>query len=144
MRATAAAYVFWFSVSWLAYVYVGYPAALWLMGLVKRFRPSMRDGEFPTVTVLISARNEAKDIGWKVRETLDWNYPAERLRILVASDASEDRTDEILACIADPRLTAVRLDQRSGKNAALNRLASMASSDLLFFTDANTHIEANC
>jgi cellulose synthase/poly-beta-1,6-N-acetylglucosamine synthase-like glycosyltransferase len=144
MKAAAAAYVFWISVAWLAYVYMGYPAALWLLGLVKRFQPVLREGEFPSVAVLISARNEAKDIGWKVRETLGWNYPADRLRILVASDASEDRTDEILAGIADPRLTAVRLEQRSGKNAALNRLASMATSDLLFFTDANTHIEANC
>jgi len=132
------------SVAWLGYVYVGYPMVLWLLGLFRQFQPATRDGEFPSVTVLISARNEEKDIGWKVRETLDWNYPSGRLKVFVASDASEDRTDEILAGIADPRLMALRLEERSGKNAALNRLAAMAGSDLLFFTDANTHIASGC
>lgn len=144
MRTAVAGYVFWISVAWLLYVYAGYPVLLWLLGFLRGFRPAVRDDFFPSVSALISARNEAQDIGWKVRETLDWNYPIDRLKILVASDASEDRTDEILAGIGDPRLTYVRLETRSGKNAALNRLASLATTDLLFFTDANTHIERDC
>jgi len=144
MRFSAAMLVFWAGVAWLAYVYAGYPAALWLLGLVRRFRPAAREGFFPPVAVLLAARNEAKDIGWKIRETLDWDYPSDALKILVASDASEDGTDEILASVSDPRLTCIRLETRSGKNAALNRLVSMCAGDLLFFTDANSHIDAGC
>jgi cellulose synthase/poly-beta-1,6-N-acetylglucosamine synthase-like glycosyltransferase len=144
MKSGAMVCIFWASVVWLVYVYLGYPVMLWLLGFVKRFEPATKDGFSPSVTVLISARNEAKDIGWKVRETLDWEYPSDKLKILVASDASEDATDEILASIPDPRLTFIRLETRSGKNAALNRLALLATTELLFFTDANSHIDSSC
>jgi cellulose synthase/poly-beta-1,6-N-acetylglucosamine synthase-like glycosyltransferase len=141
---SAMIYIFWASAAWLGYVYVGYPALLWLLGAARRFQAQARDGFFPSVSVLISARNEEKDIAWKVRETLDWNYPSEKLRVLVASDASGDHTDEILRGIADPRLTFVSIETRSGKNIALNRLNSIAETDLLFFTDANSHIDREC
>lgn len=137
-------WAFWVSVAWLGYVYIGYPTVLWLLGAVKRYQPSTRQDYLPSVAVLISARNEAKDIGWKVHETLGWDYPADRLKVIAASDASEDGTDEILGSISDPRLKFVRLETRSGKNVALTRLAPLAETDLLFFTDANSHIEKDC
>ena len=132
--------IFWISVLWLAYVYAGYPLMLALLGLVRRVRPFVSDDCLPTVSVLISARNEEKDIGWKVAETLSWDYPPDLLEVLVASDASEDGTDEILQSITDPRLKFVRLERRGGKIRALNLLAQRATGELLFFTDANAHI----
>jgi len=136
--------LFWFSVAWILYVYTGYPVSLWIAGMVRPFRP--RDGEraLPRVSVLISARNEEKDIARKVQETLAWDYPADSLQLLIASDASEDRTDEILAAISDSRLTVLRMERRVGKNEALNRLAQQATGDVLFFTDANSHIGPDC
>ncbi len=131
---------FWTGVLWVAYTYAGYPVLLWLVGLVFRVRPERRDDFLPSVSVLISARNEEQDIGWKVAETLAWDYPPERLDVLVASDASEDRTDEIVQAIHDPRVTLVRMAKRGGKGRALNRLAELAHGELLFFTDANAHI----
>jgi cellulose synthase/poly-beta-1,6-N-acetylglucosamine synthase-like glycosyltransferase len=64
--------------------------------------------------------------------------------VWVASDASEDRTDEILQGIEDPRFHFVRMERRGGKVRALNRLAQVANSDLLFFSDANSHIDREC
>jgi cellulose synthase/poly-beta-1,6-N-acetylglucosamine synthase-like glycosyltransferase len=136
--------LFLVSVLWLGYVYFGYPAGLWVLARVWRRTPAQRHDFLPAVSVLISARNEGKDIGWKVRETLAWDYPPDRLQILVASDASEDCTDEILREISDPRLIFVRMQERGGKNAALNQLAGMATGDLLFFTDANSHVATHC
>ena len=132
--------IFWISVLWLGYVYAGYPLLLALLGLFRRVRPVISDDYLPTVSVLISARNEEKDIAWKVAETLAWDYPADRLEVLVASDASTDGTDEILQGIADPRLSYFKLEKRGGKIRALNLLAQRATGDLLFFTDANAHI----
>jgi poly-beta-1,6-N-acetyl-D-glucosamine synthase len=134
---------FWVGAGWLFYVYAGYPLALWLLRWFRGVHPVSSD-ELPTVTVLISARNEEKDIEWKVRQTLQWNYPAGKLQVLVASDASEDRTDELLQSIHDPRFQFVRMPERVGKNSALNRLARMATGELLFFTDANSDIDADC
>lgn len=112
--------------------------------MLRPVSPRIDENFLPTVSVLISARNEEKDIGWKVQETLDWSYPSDRLQVLVASDASEDRTDEILRRIRDSRLVFARMEKRSGKNVALNRLAQLAQGELLFFTDANSHIAPHC
>jgi cellulose synthase/poly-beta-1,6-N-acetylglucosamine synthase-like glycosyltransferase len=132
--------LFWVGVGWLTYVYVGYPVALALLALFRRIRPRVDATTLPTVSVLISARNEEKDIGWKVRQTLDWDYPAARLDVLVASDASTDDTDRILERLANPRLTFIRLEPRRGKSAALDELARHARGELLFFSDANSSI----
>lgn len=127
-------------VLWLAYVYGGYPSLLALLALKMRVRPLADEREEPYVSVLIAARNEQRDIGWKITETLAWDYPQGKLEILVASDASEDSTDIIVRGFSDRRVRLVRMDRRGGKARALNRLVEMSQADILFFTDANAHI----
>ncbi len=138
---TVAAELFWLSVAWLGYVWIGYPLMLAALSWIRSFRSRAVDNCYPTVSVLIAARNEGKDIGWKVAQTLAWDYPADRLQVLVGSDASSDGTDEIVRSVDDVRVRLVRNQERAGKNATLNRLARLAQGELLFFTDANTHIE---
>lgn len=129
---------------WLFYVYLGYPLALWVLGLFRHFRPASKNDFLPTISVLISARNEEKDIAWKIAETLNWDYPKDRLELIIGSDASDDRTDEIIQSVDDSRLRFVRMKHRVGKNEALNRLSQVATGEFLFFTDANSHINADC
>lgn len=136
--------LYWLSVAWIAYVWAGYPLALAAISLVRRFRPASSDQYLPNVSVLIAARNEQKDIGWKITQTLAWDYPQDRLEVLVGSDASTDGTDDQIRAACDPRLIFVRNPERAGKNITLNRLARLASGDILFFTDANTHIAPGC
>jgi cellulose synthase/poly-beta-1,6-N-acetylglucosamine synthase-like glycosyltransferase len=64
--------------------------------------------------------------------------------VLIASDASEDRTEEVLSSISDPRLRWIANRRRLGKNLSLNMLSKLASGELLFFTDANSHIAPHC
>ena len=125
---------------WLAYVSVGYLVALFAGASFRGVRPLVSEKCEPSVCVLIAARNEEKDIGWKIAETLAWDYPSEKLHVLVASDASDDSTDEIVKSFHDLRVTLVRMKERSGKVRALNRLAELARGEVLFFTDANAHI----
>lgn len=137
--------IFWLSAAWLAYIYVGYAAILWILGRIRPERHEIGASNFfPSISVLISARNEERDIGWKVNETLAWDYPADHLQVLVASDASDDGTDRVLEAIRDPRFKFVRMEKRGGKNLALERLANLATGDLLFFSDANSHIASEC
>jgi cellulose synthase/poly-beta-1,6-N-acetylglucosamine synthase-like glycosyltransferase len=124
---------------WLGYVYLGYPLILACIARLRRVMPFTSDCE-PSVSVLIAARNEEKDIGWKIEETLAWNYPSSKLEILVASDASDDGTDEIVRRYRDSRVTLLRMDRRGGKARALNLLAPHARGEVLLFTDANAHI----
>jgi len=135
---------FWLGVAWLGYVWTGYPLALAIVSLFYRFHAVSVDDYHPSVSVLISARNEERDIAWKLAQTLAWDYPADRLEILVGSDASTDGTDAAIRSIQNSRVTFIRNEERSGKNRTLNRLARMAQGELLFFTDANTHIESGC
>ena len=125
---------------WLIYVYGGYVVILACMSHWRRVRPTIADDCMPTVSVLIAARNEEQDIGWKIEETLAWNYPATKLEILVASDASDDATDEIVRRYVGPRVSLVRMERRGGKARGLNRLVERAKGEVLFFTDANAHI----
>jgi len=143
---TALEVAFWIGIFWLGYVYVLYPAVLLALSHFKklRFTAKMVAGPLPRVSVLISARNEVRDIGWKIAETLAWDYPADKLELLVASDGSQDGTDDVLKSISDPRFRHIRLEPQHGKAEALNRLARMAQGDLLFFTDANSHIGPAC
>jgi cellulose synthase/poly-beta-1,6-N-acetylglucosamine synthase-like glycosyltransferase len=134
-------FLFWLGVLWLGYVYLGYPALLWVFGFFRSFHPIVADLQPPRVSILLSARNEQKDVGWKIRETLSWDYPWNKLELLVCSDASEDGTDQILMDVVDPRFRYLRLNERKGKNEALNRLNELAQGELLFFSDANSHIE---
>ena len=135
---------FWLGVVWLGYVWIGYPLVLAVLSQVRRLPTLTANDYYPPVSVLIAARNEEKDISWKLAQTLAWDYPKDRLEVLVGSDASTDGTDDAIRSVRNPRVKFVRNKERSGKNRTLNRLARMANGDLLFFTDANTHIEPEC
>ena len=135
---------FWLGVLWLGYVWIGYPLILVIAARVRRFQPLSAEDYYPKVSVLISARNEEKDIAWKLAQTLAWDYPEDRLEVIVGSDASTDGTDDAIRSVRDPRMRFIRNAERAGKNKTLNRLARMANGDLLFFTDANTHVARQC
>jgi biofilm PGA synthesis N-glycosyltransferase PgaC len=133
--------MFFIGFVWLAYIYAGYPFLLAILVPWKRVHPKVSASYIPSVSVLIAARNEEKDIGWKIAETLNWDYPAEKLEIFVGSDASDDSTDQIVEGYAAQGVRLVRMLRRGGKVRALNQLEQLARGEVLFFTDANAHIE---
>jgi poly-beta-1,6-N-acetyl-D-glucosamine synthase len=144
IRLTPSMVLFCVASFWFGYVYFGYPLVLGLFALTARKRRVTNSDYAPKVSVLVAARNEEADIEWKVRETLSWNYPAERLQVLIGSDASEDRTDLLVGAIPDQRVRLIRMDRRGGKGRVLNRLVKQAEGELLLFTDANSHVGPDC
>jgi glycosyltransferase involved in cell wall biosynthesis len=129
--------IFWIAVAAIAYTYVGY--ALLLM-LVSRFRskPVVRDDRTPAVTVIIAAYNEERDLAQKLENTLALDYPESKLEIIVTSDCSTDRTDEIVRSF-DPRGVKLhRQTERLGKTAAQNAAVEKATGEILLFSDATT------
>ena len=66
--------------AWILYCHIGYPVALLILSLVIRKRLVRDEGYTPCVSVLIAARNEERDIGWKIAETLAWDYPFRQAR----------------------------------------------------------------
>ena len=118
------------------YSYVIFPAML--MGMCKLFPAPWTEGQtFPMVTLIISAYNEEKNIQEKVRNALLLDYPEDRLEIIVSSDGSNDRTNEIVAGITDRRLVLKAFKGRHGKTDCLNRVIPHAKGEIVLFTDAN-------
>ena len=135
--------IFWASSALLAYPYVGYPMLMLIVRLVKGRRGKLTEPDkWPSVTIVISAYNEEDVISSKLENALAQDYQGQ-LEILVVSDASTDRTDETVAEFAseydDVRL--IRQNERFGKSIGINKALSVASGDLVLFTDANAMFE---
>jgi cellulose synthase/poly-beta-1,6-N-acetylglucosamine synthase-like glycosyltransferase len=133
----AAELTFWLGAAALLYTYAGYPA---LVFLVSRLRPRpVRKAELtPTVSVVITAYNEERDLAAKLENTLALDYDPEKLEVIVASDCSTDRTDEIARSFAPRGVRLHRQTERRGKTAAQNSAVALARGEVILFSDATT------
>jgi hypothetical protein len=120
----------------IVWVYAGYPIVLGLVAWVRR-RPVARGPVTPDVSLVICAYNEERDIRRKLEECLEADYPADRLEIVVASDGSTDRTDDIVREFA-PRVRLLRVEGRGGKTIAQNAAVAEARGEILVFSDVTT------
>jgi cellulose synthase/poly-beta-1,6-N-acetylglucosamine synthase-like glycosyltransferase len=129
--------LFWGSLGALAWTQAGYPVTAALLARV-RGRPVRKGPIEPSVTLVVAAHDEEPVIGRRLENLLDLDYPRKKLEIVVASDASTDRTDELVEAVAarDDRVRLLRCP-RGGKVAAQNRAVATTSGELLAFTDAN-------
>jgi glycosyltransferase involved in cell wall biosynthesis len=130
--------LFWGALGALAWTHVGYPVAA---GVAARLRPRpiRKDPSAePTVTLVVAAHDEERVIERRLENLLALDYPPERLEIVVASDASTDRTDELVEAVAarEPRVRLLPCP-RGGKVAAQNRAVAQSTADVVAFSDAN-------
>ncbi|HEY0930687.1 MAG TPA: glycosyltransferase [Gemmatimonas sp.] len=120
------------------FAFIGYPAILWLWS---RFRPPTvlppEPAEWPELTVLIVAYNEERRLGRTLQHALAVDYPADRLNVLVVSDASTDGTDAMVTNFGDPRVRLLRMPERAGKPAGENAAGPMLRGDLVVSIDAS-------
>jgi cellulose synthase/poly-beta-1,6-N-acetylglucosamine synthase-like glycosyltransferase len=96
---------------------------------------------YPEVSILVSAHNEEKNIEKKIISLLALDYPEERLEILIGSDGSTDRTNEIVAKFINGKIRLYVQNQRSGKPGMLNMLVKEAKGEILVFTDARQRLD---
>ena len=126
----------------LGYVYVGYPALMWLRSLA-RMRPVRKGPDLPTVSVVIAAHNEAPVIAEKLENSLRQDYPADRLEVVVVSDGSTDGTTEVVRQCPDPRVRLRVQPERRGKITAVIDGVALARHDVVVLTDANAFLAPN-
>jgi cellulose synthase/poly-beta-1,6-N-acetylglucosamine synthase-like glycosyltransferase len=129
--------IFWLAVAAIAYTYAGYPL---LLILISKFRakPVDRQDVTPPATVIIAAYNEERDLAQKLENTLALDYPKDKLEIIVTSDCSTDRTDEIVRGFESRGVRLHRQPERLGKTAAQNAAVEVATGEVLLFSDATT------
>src|SRR5437879_2329225 len=120
--------LFWLATGFILYTYLGYPLCLLALRWLRRALPPRRRGEWsgsleaargdadlPLLSVILTVRNEEANVGAKLDNLLGLDYPAGRMEIWVASDASTDRTNEIARGYADPRVRLVEYEGGIGK-----------------------------
>jgi cellulose synthase/poly-beta-1,6-N-acetylglucosamine synthase-like glycosyltransferase len=136
--------LFWGSLGALAWTHVGYPLAAAALARV-RPRPLRSDDAYePVVTVIVAAHDEEQVIERRLANLLALDYPPDKVSIVVASDASGDRTDELVAALAvqEPRVRLLACS-RGGKVNAQNRAVRETRGDVVAFSDANATWEVD-
>ena len=119
------------------YIYVGYPLVIAIMSVFKT--KNIKKSNFEArVTILIAAFNEQDSIEQTILNKINLDYPNDKYEIIVVSDDSTDKTDEIVKKYEAQNVKLIRQIPRAGKTAALNLAVPEATGEILVFSDANS------
>ena len=128
--------LFWASAGLVLYTYAAFPALVLLRARLRHVPVQARDGT-PRVSLLVAAYNERASIGTKLENSLTLDYPQDCLEIVVASDGSDDGTDDIVRAREKDGVRLLSLP-RGGKAAALDAAVAASTGEILVFSDANS------
>lgn len=134
--------IFWGSFFAIVYSYVIYP---WLLHFIvalrgkKKFKSFSEESEFPKISILMAAYNEDLIIEKKIETVFSTQYPLDKIEMLVGSDCSTDRTNEIVERLSreNERIHFFPYTERQGKINIINQLVDEAQGEILIITDAN-------
>jgi cellulose synthase/poly-beta-1,6-N-acetylglucosamine synthase-like glycosyltransferase len=135
---------FWSAAAVVFAAYIAYPALVWALSRCYRPRSpiSWESREYqPTVSLLISAHNEEACVAERIANALALEYQPTKLEILIASDGSEDRTNDIVRELSHSNVRLLAYNVRRGKAATLNSAIREAKGNIVVFSDANTVFE---
>ncbi len=130
-------YVFILSCSVIFYNYIGYAIIALGFNRIKRiFKKSVaEENRFPNVSFIVASYNEESCIEEKLRNSLDQDYPKDRIEFIFVTDGSSDGTNSIISKYSQVHLLFI--PERQGKSAAVNRAVLAAKNEILIFSDAN-------
>ena len=103
------------------------------------------DDELPSIAILIAAYNEEKVIEKKILSVFNTNYPSSKLKVFIGSDASTDRTDQIISNLTNTysNIEFIKFKGRVGKISIINHLQSLCDEPVLILSDANVIFKQN-
>lgn len=122
------------------YAYFGYPISIYLIGILCKNQNRKELKLFP-VTMIITAHNEEKRIMQKIENTLSVIYPREKIQIIIASDGSTDKTNEIARKYKKDGIELIEIANRGGKENAQKEALKHAKGEIFVFTDVATILE---
>jgi cellulose synthase/poly-beta-1,6-N-acetylglucosamine synthase-like glycosyltransferase len=154
MRAVepVAVWLFWISAFLIVYSYFLYPCILFALYSIAQIRRdwqylsgrndrriyALRQEELPSVSLVIAAYNEQRHLPDRIINIRNLEYPRNKLEVIIVSDGSDDRSNEILSGATDEQIRTILLPSRKGKANALNVGVAQATNDILIFSDAAT------
>ncbi len=140
--------IFWGLIFLAVHSYLIYPVVIFISSLIcknKIIKNSKTEFNLPSVSILISAFNEEKVIEERIKNISDLNYDFNKIEVLVGSDGSNDKTNEILESLREKYdwLKVFLFPEQRGKASVLNNLFEKSKNKILLFTDANTEFDKN-
>lgn len=130
--------LFWIMLGVTFYAYVGYGILLWVLVKLKNIfskKTNYPTKEWPEVTLLVAAYNESDYVVEKVVNSLEQDYPKDKLKIVFVTDGTTDDSIEKLSGF--PEVQIFHRIERNGKMSAINRVMPLIKSPITIFTDAN-------
>lgn len=135
-------FIFFISCLLVFYNYAGYAIIVYLVNALQKKESAKENNDFfPSVSFIVAAFNEEDCIRQKIINSLEQNYPADKIEYIFITDGSSDNTPEIIRTYSSVHL--LHSPERKGKSAALNRAVSTAKNEILIFSDANTLLNKN-
>jgi biofilm PGA synthesis N-glycosyltransferase PgaC len=136
-------FTFWISLFIIFYTFFGYGIVLYMLVRIKRLlfkhkRTQFDFDDLPTCTLIVAAYNEEDFIVEKINNTLQLNYPKNKLRLLFVTDGSSDNTAALVA--GHPMIQLLHSPERKGKISAVHRAIQHVDTEIVVFTDANTFL----
>lgn len=147
--------IIYISVFFLLHSYVFYPLHLLILYTLRNKRePQIKRllEECPYVSCIISVYNEASVISHKIVSVLQSDFPPDKIKLYIGSDASTDDSNELIRELANkhPSIIFFPYQQRRGKTLVINDLVEEAfkstpksQKHILLFTDANVILTPN-
>lgn len=139
-------YLFWIPAFLLFHSYILYPFILFLLNYNKKencltYRLS---DELPTISILMAAHNEESVIARKIESIFDTTYSLDKIEVLIGSDSSTDKTNDILIekSKIHPNLQ-FSIFERRGKANTINELVDKSTGEIIISTDANVFLTPN-
>ena len=136
-------FIFWVSLGLIFYTYAGYPMLITFIANLKKGKARPELSEYPKVSVIMPVFNEEDVLEQKIQNCLEIDYPEDKIEILIGSDGSTDKTNDIIASSGNKRIKYLLSKERYGKPTTINRLVEISEGEILFFTDARQMIEKN-
>lgn len=134
-----------FAVAALALVhsYILYPLLLKVLSSSLPDEKMEEPGSWPVVSVLLAVYNEEKVIRAKLESIFSSDYQADKLELVVGSDGSTDRTNEIIEEFISKghRIIFRNFGGRTGKSGIINQISPLANGSIFIPTDANIFFE---
>jgi cellulose synthase/poly-beta-1,6-N-acetylglucosamine synthase-like glycosyltransferase len=141
----AAIIIFWILLFLIFYSYIGYGILLFFLVLFKRAFTTKKDFSKidyePEITLFVAAYNEKDFIDIKVKNSLELNYPQNKIKHVWLTDGSDDGTPDLLKKY--PEIEVYHKDERKGKIAAMNRGMQFVKTPIVIFSDGNTLLGKN-
>jgi cellulose synthase/poly-beta-1,6-N-acetylglucosamine synthase-like glycosyltransferase len=144
------AWLFWIGCIVIVYTYAGYGLLVYLWvhwRCPTRLQPPapLAASDLPPLTLIIPAYNEGALLSTKLRNSLELDYPQDRLEVVFVTDGSTDGSEQLLRRSGVPdhcRLRILHEPERRGKLAAVERVMPSVTTPVTVFSDANALLNA--